>query len=471
MKRIFSRLLNTLPKRIVAAAIVGLAIALPVATFAADAVQIEGSIGVANVTAGDTQYKHQVGASYDQVVKLQVFYHNREDENSGKTAENLRVKVNIPTTAGTNQVVTGTIKGDNTNTVTDQATVTLDRADASLEYIPGSAVWRHNTGTNENVQWTDQNVSDEVVYGNNGIVLENEKPCYNFSANLTVLARVRVPGIQITKQVRVKGTTTWAAENTANPGDTIQYQIAYKNMGNTVHKNVVIRDNMPPKVTYVPGTTQLKNDSGVKTVADGVTAGGIVVGNYNPGAAAYVMFDAKIPTEDQLQCGITEFRNVGVVRPEGMNEFYNTTITKVEKKCANQPSYSCDLLELNQLGGRKIEASVKYSAANGATFKDITYNFGDNSTPLVSNQTKAQYTFAKDGTYTVTATVRFTVAGQDKTATSASCAKPVTFTSGQPTTPSVLPNAGAGDVVAMFTAFTIAGAIAHRVYMVRRLSR
>jgi uncharacterized repeat protein (TIGR01451 family) len=40
-----------------------------------------------------------------------------------------------------------------------------------------------------------------------------------------------------------------------------------------------------------------------------------------------------------------------------------------------------------------------------------------------------------------------------------------------PVTPAkVLPNTGAGDVVAMFTAITIAGAIAHRVYMVRRLS-
>jgi uncharacterized repeat protein (TIGR01451 family) len=40
-----------------------------------------------------------------------------------------------------------------------------------------------------------------------------------------------------------------------------------------------------------------------------------------------------------------------------------------------------------------------------------------------------------------------------------------------PTTPTVLPNAGAGDVIGIFSAVTIAGAIAHRLFWVRRQAR
>lgn len=471
MKRLFARLFNTLPKRVATLAVLGMAVAVPASSIATTAVAIEGSMGVANVTRGDTQYKDQVDASYDQVVKVQVYYHNREDENSGKVAENLRVKVDMPTAPGTTQVVRGTISGTNTNTVQDSVTVKLDRADATLEYIPGSAVWRHNTGTNAAPIWTEQVVSDSIVTSGTGIVLENEKPCFNFAATVTVLARVRVPGIQITKQVRVKGTTAWTTTNTAKPGDSLEYQITYKNMGNTTHKSVVIRDNLPPKMQYVPGTTMLANDSGVKSVADGVTTGGIIVGNYGPGAAAYVKFEVKVPNADQLACGVTEFRNVGVARPEGMNEFYNTAITNVTKVCENVPTYSCDLLEVTKGDNRTVTISqFKESHANGATFKDAVIDWGDGSTQLTTNAPVGKtHQYSKDGEYTISATARFTVNGQTKEATSAACVKKVNFTTPTtpPTTPPVtppttLPNTGAGDIIGIFVATTVAGAIAHK---------
>lgn len=478
MKRI-SRLFNTLPKRMFALSLFGLALALPVASLAADTVKLEGAINVANVTAGDTQYKKAVNASYDQVVKFQVFYHNTEQPDSGKVAENLRVKVAIPTAPGKTQIVRGTISADNANTVQDQATVNLDRADAYLEYIPGSAMWKHNAGTNENPNIVEQKISDEVVYGNGGVVVENEKPCYNFAATVTVLARVRVPGIQVNKYVRVKGTTTWATENTAKPGETLEYAIAYKNAGNSQQNNVVIRDNLPPKMQYVAGSTTLKNSGGTKSVPDGVTVGGVIVGNYLPGGAAYVYFDVKVPGEDQLQCGITEYRNVGVARPEGMNEFYNTAITKVEKKCQpNQPKYSCDLLDITKGDNRKVTISkFTTTAQNGATFKDAVISWGDDTAPLTTNTVVGQsHTYAKDGNYTVTATARFDVNGQVVTASSANCAKSVSFTTPPtppvtPPTPSVLPNTGTGDVLGIFAAVTIAGAAAHRLFLGRRFDR
>lgn len=362
LKQIRKRFFEVLPKRLMAITLIGLAVALPATSFAADTVKLEGTFGVANVTAGDTQYKKEVNASYDQVVKYQVYYHNTEDENSGKIAQNLRVKIALPTAPGQTQVATATISADNANTVQNQATVHLDRADAYLEYIPGSAVWKHNKGTNENPQIVEEKISDAVVTNGQGLVLENAKPCFNFAATVTVLARVKVSGIKVTKQVRVKGTTAWSTTNTAKPGDTLEYQIAYENAGNVTHNNVLIHDNLPPKLTYVPGSTKLKNSGGVKNVADGVTTTGIIVGNYLPGGAAYVLFEVKVPTADQLKCGVTEFRNVGAARPEGQNFVYNTAITKVDRVCEVKPAVS----ELPKTGAGSIAGIFGATTIAGA---------------------------------------------------------------------------------------------------------
>ncbi|MBA3758457.1 DUF11 domain-containing protein [Candidatus Saccharibacteria bacterium] len=470
--KLFSKVLSKLPKRLLGLAVAAIAVVLPVSSIAATSVTLEGSLGVANVTTGETQYKPSANASYDQVVKVQAFYHNREDPNSNKVAENLKVKIDIPTTPGKTQVVKTNIAGDNTNTIAEQVTVNLDRADAYLEYIPGSAVWRHNAGTNEAVNIVDTKISDEVVYGAGGVVVENAKPCFNFAATVTVLARVRVPGIQIDKTVRVKGQPTFVTSNTAKPGETLEYQIAYKNAGNSTHNNVLIRDNLPPKMQYVAGSTKLKNSGGTKAVADGVTTTGIVVGNYTPGGAAYVLFEVKVPAADQLACGMTEFRNVGIAKPEGMNEFYNTAITKVEKECKDVPAYVCETLKIEKTTGRTVKISdFKTSQTNGATFKHVVINWGDNTTPLTTNNAVGQtHTYNADGTFNIVATATFTVDGQEKTAVSEACKAVVTFGTAPatPITPTTLPNTGAGDVIGIFAAVSAAGAVAHRFVLSRK---
>lgn len=475
--KLLSRVLNSLPKRIVAGATIALAFALPVAVSAADAVKIEANTGVANVTAGDTTYKSSVNASYDQVVKVEVTYNNDETAGSGKVANNLRVKINIPTTAGTTQNITTTTSADNSNSVSGNVTVNLDRADAYLQYIPGSAVWKHAVSANSN-QTTEQIVSDAVV-GSTGLVLENENPCQ--AGSVTVLARVMVPGVKIVKQSEVLGQTNqWSNNNTAQPGDTLKYLITYQNTGNTVQNNVIIRDSLPPHMTLVPGTTYLANatyPSGKLVNSDDVVNGGIIIGNYGAGANAYVTFEVKIDAASSLACGANEFRNVGVAHPSGMNEYYNTAITMVNRSCSTQPGTpTCDLLTVTKGSGREIEAKVNFTA-NGATLKTVTYNFGDNSTPLTTDKTDVTYTYAQDGNYNVTASLLFSVNGKDQTVSSDSCAQTVSFTTpGTPTTPtpgtpSALPNTGPGSVVALFAGATIAGAVAYRLFLGRRLAR
>ena len=478
MRNIFSKMFNTLPKRLATGAILALAIALPIAASASQTVTIAANTGVANITAGDTTYKNAVNATYDQQVKIQVNYTNTEAPSSNLVANNVHIKFTLPTAAGTSQVINTTTSGDNTNVVNGQATVNLDRADASLQYIPGSAVAK--------VTAVDGTITEGVVADNGSsnvqdFTINNGNPCQ--SASVTILARVMVPGVKITKQSEVLGqSNAWSANNTANPGDTLKYEIFYQNIGNTVQNDVIIRDNLPPTLQLVPGTTVLTNGNNPKGVAvtnDEITKGGIDIGGYNPGAGAYVVFQVKIPSADQLECGKTEYRNVGVARPAGMNEYYNTAVTDVTKTCVSQPVFTCDSLKLVQTGDRTVQSTVSYTAQNGATFKDVVIDFGDNTTPLTTTVTNPTYTYKNFGTYTVKASVMFTVNDKNQTVTSGNCVKTISFTA--PSTPAVvtsatppaqqLPNTGAGSVIGIFAGTAVVGAVAHRLFSIRRLAR
>ena len=55
------------------------------------------------------------------------------------------------------------------------------------------------------------------------------------------------------------------------------------------------------------------------------------------------------------------------------------------------------------------------TVSGGASFKNVTYDFGDGTPALVTDKTAGvEHTYAKDGEYALRATVRFTVNGAEK---------------------------------------------------------
>ena len=356
-------------------------------------VAIEGTIQVANVTAGDTSYKNSVNAKVDEVVKVQVWYHNREDANSGKIAKNLKVGVSIPTTAGKSQTIGGKISADNSNTVSKTAAVNLSVDEASLEYIPGSAKWRHNTGADQNKPecitgndpkgapascYTDTQVSDDIAKGGAGVRLEDLKPCFAHEATVTVLMRVKANAVKVNKYVSKHDgdsnvqNNDWKTENTANAGDKLDYMIRFENKGNTKLEDVMVGDNLPDYMQLVNGTTKLyagTNSNGTAISNNNVTKGGINVGAYAAGAVGYVVFTVQIDQNKQFaKCGNYVLTNVGVVRPKGMNEVYNTAKTTVNIPCQTTPGNInvCDLTT-------KKVVSIKESDFNDSKYsKDLS---------------------------------------------------------------------------------------------------
>lgn len=315
---------------------------LPLAAHATSQVRLESKLGVANPSVGETTYKASTNAKTDETVQVQLWYHNMENADSGKVANNLKAKIQLPTATGKTQKINGTISADNANTVNTSATANLALDNSRLEYVPGTAVWRHNKGTNEQPNWVTDSLSttQEQQLLTGGVVLENGKPCFNFEASVSVKLRVKTDMVSITKQVRVLGEKEWKSENTAKAGDTLEYLITFKNEGNTVLKNLALADNMPAHVSYVNGTTQAKNmnnPNGVKITSNNITTGGIDVGSYAPGSVGYVWFQAKV--DPNLKPGTYTLKNVAGVKVGSlMRENYAYTKIVVAGKPTPTPT-------------------------------------------------------------------------------------------------------------------------------------
>ena len=139
------------------------------------------------------------------------------------------------------------------------------------------------------------------------------------------------------------------------------------------------------------------------------------------------------------------------------------------------PLYSCDLLtNTGKISDNKYGFKVNYTATNGATLKDITYVYNDGTTVKDGATTSHTFTNTTSTTKSVTATPTFIVNGVEKTgAANAKCATefkvdaPITTVT--TTTPKVLPNTGAGGLIAAFSGVSFIGAFLYRLRALRSL--
>jgi uncharacterized repeat protein (TIGR01451 family) len=407
------RVLGKFPKKLLLVAASAILALIPVATAVSQAqqVQIEARLGVANFTQQEPQYRDATNAQPGDVVKFQVWYHNKEADNSGKIANNLSLDVDMPTQAGKTQTVKATVKGSNTNTVVDTAQVNLPSDEAFLEFIPGSVDWRHNTGTNQNPNWVTDNISDQAITGAQPFVLENAKPCFNFEASVTFFARVKIPGVSLTKQVRKAGETQWKFENTARAGETLEYQMTIRNTGNTVVNNIILADQLPQGVTYVPGSTFIKdgnNPGGVPSQSDTITQGGINMGNLGVTGVSYVKFQAKVNDSLAQQCGEHVLVNKAAITTNNAGSWNNSAKTVINVVCA-QKQFECrDLAASPTVGKPPLNVNFTASAqvSDGVSVQGYIFDFGDGGSQVFSTSPSVSHTYNNEGTFTASVVVR-----------------------------------------------------------------
>lgn len=382
------------------------------------------------------------------VLTLMVYVHNGADaslndqpDNPG-VATNTKVRVALPTTIAKTQQATAYVSADNATPGTVYDTMDFGAANGgsfALEYVPGSA---HVRGNYIDTQASDSIVTTGALVGTNALD-GRVKGCFKEMVYVTLKVKVKMPQYNIEKEVRMKGQTSadWAENKAVKTGDTVQWLIAFKNTGATPLKNVNIIDKVPTGMTVVPGTIKLINGNypgGYVYSADALQDNGrtinVMIGDYNPDAAGvgYVMFDAKIDQPEPTICEPHNLVNQAFATPQGFGAIWDdASVTVPGNDCQTPtPVYSCDDLTLTpNYSNRTVNAAVKYTAKDGATYKNTTLTWGDNKQDVITGTT-ASHQYATDGTYTVTANMLFTVNGVDKApAVNPACSESVTFSS------------------------------------------
>jgi hypothetical protein len=220
---------------------------------------------------------------------------------------------------------------------------------------------------------------------------------------------------------------------------------AYITSSNTVTKEisdtVTLTDSKDFKIELVKNAGQyFSAGTGMQNISDDVTKDGVKVGSKAMDGNFYACWDE---------------RGWLVI---------TVKVTEVPKPPVEKTPATCDLLDVTAVDRKVTVNKIKYTA-NDATVTGVNLSFGDGkeSKELKLSDIPYGYTFEKDGSYTISAILR-TSLGDVKNGKD--CVASVNIA----TTPTEIPKTGAGSVVSMFVAISMAGAIAHRVYMARKFS-
>lgn len=302
--------------------------------------QFTGIKDNANTNAGGWQNTVTAQAGHEYLVR--VYVHNNAASNLNLVAKNTRVTAALSTATSTSVPITTYVSADNAEKV--WADVRLSSNEAfNIAYVAGSAKFYNNvTGQ------AGRSVSDSLVnpggalvgyQSNNGDV----PGCMQYAGYLTFKVKAQFAptsnaNFTVSKEVSKHGANQWVENYVAQPGETVDYLLEYKNTGTVVQNNVVISDQLPAGMTYVAGSTILGNPShpgGVKA-SDNVTTTGINVGGYNPGQNAWVIFSAKAPEVNALACGTNSLVNTEKVETDYNTKTDTATVT-VAKACQTHP--------------------------------------------------------------------------------------------------------------------------------------
>ncbi len=104
------------------------------------------------------------------------------------------------------------------------------------------------------------------------------------------------PYLNLEKLVKneTKGETEWFNANIAVPGDTLQYYVWFKNVGDGSASELLVKDVLPSQVSYIPGSTVLHIDGNEQSLADGIAGKGVSVPDLIPGKEGYITFKVEV---------------------------------------------------------------------------------------------------------------------------------------------------------------------------------
>lgn len=295
--------------------------------------------------APNSAYRDDVSLVGGKEYVVYIYYHNNAASNynaSGQgVAKDAFARAEIPGIVKTGGVATkgaayvGASNANPTSVYDDVTFTNTTGTDISLRYVPGSTNI-HSKGAVNN------KVMPDTILGSGGVklgysALDGVLPgCHEYAGYITFVVKADQPNFTFKKDVRIAGTKGWQDSITAKKGDKVEYLLSYDNTGTTQQKDVTFKDELPKGLNYVPGSSKLTNASKPTgaPVTDGISKGGMNVGNYNGQSNAFLVFSATIDTDT---CG--PLVNRAAVETDNGHRIDTATVNVTGTNCA--PPQEC----------------------------------------------------------------------------------------------------------------------------------
>ena len=279
---------------------------------------------------------------------VRMYVHNNANANLNLVAKDVTAKFNIPSYEAKKIQIDGYLTSSNAtpNKIWDQAIFHGD-SNFKLQFVNGSAKFSNNvfpSGTSipNSVVSTGALLGYDAMNG-------NIPGCFQYDGYLTFKVKAVTSDFDIQKTVRIEGAEdkTFKENVAIKPGDKVEYQIAFKNTGGTQLNDVVIKDTLPKGMSYVAGSTYLHTaKNGTRQVADGLTTNGLNIGDYAPGATAYLKFVATLDKNVELECGTNIFKNT-VKSTTSVGAKTDTANVTTSKKCDEEQPKKITVCEVS----------------------------------------------------------------------------------------------------------------------------
>ncbi|MBR5408922.1 DUF11 domain-containing protein [Candidatus Saccharibacteria bacterium] len=256
---------------------------------------------------------------------IRLYAHNNNPNGTKTVAKNTTLHFTLPTTAGTSLSVQGSIDSSNANPTRVYDDVVFKSKNGEtfyLDYIEGSAHYENNSigkAANGGAKLSDDIITSKGVLIGYDKLDGNIPGCFQYASYTTI--RVKAVYINnsytVEKTVRKIGDTDKSYKDSvdANIGDTVEYQIYYKNTTGEHVDNVMVKDVLPNNMEYVAGSTKIYNSTnpnGIKNNDDTITTTGVNIGGYDANGEAYIRFRAKV-VDKSMVCGTNKLVNWGQV--------------------------------------------------------------------------------------------------------------------------------------------------------------
>lgn len=305
------------------------------------------------IAADDTSYvwkSNEITIEDGKEYIISLYAHNNNP--NGKVAENTTLHYTLPTTAGTELSVQGSIDSTNANPTRVWDNIVFKSADGSsfyLDYLEGTATTKNSLGQ-------VFNMSDSIITSN-GVKLGvdasskavnnsgNVPGCFAYNTYTYIHVKAHYVNNAYTVEKTVRNVTndekTFSDTTDAKVGDIVEYQIYFENTNDETLKNVVVRDLLPENMEYIEGTTKVYNTNhpeGATFQDETITTVGVNIGTYEPDSNAYIRFRAKV-VDKSMVCGNNKLVNWGQIGV-GTNTIQDNAFVMVKKTegCDPEPT-------------------------------------------------------------------------------------------------------------------------------------